>query len=145
MAFLLPFIRSMPPLKFIFLIFGCLLSLNWASLVNAAADAASPTTIRPPVARVDTLDDTLLCSLTNTHKTKTGSATLYLDGNDMLLPPTRLAPGQTLSLAPSGTLTEGRRGYCEAQIWGSPHWVDVIFEVHPQNMTALLPEDAVVK
>lgn len=134
----------MPPLKFLLLIFGCLLSLNWASFSDAAADAASPTTIRVPVARVDTLDDTLLCSVTNTHKTKTVSATLYLAGNDILLPPTPLAPGQTLSLALSGIPTEGRRGYCEAQIWGSPHWVDVILEVHPQNMTALLPEDVIV-
>ncbi len=90
-------------------------------------------------------NDTLLCTVANTHKTKTVSATLYLDGNDILLPPTPLAPGDSLSLTMSGTPTEGRRGYCEAQIWGSPHWVDVIFEVHPQNMTALLPEDVIVK
>ncbi len=97
------------------------------------------------MARVDTLDERLLCSVTNTHKTKTVSDTLYLDGNDILLPPTPLAPGQTLSLALSGEPTQDRPGYCEAQIWGSPHWVDVILEIHPQNMTALLPEDVIVK
>ncbi len=145
MAFLVPFTRSMLPLKSLFVVFGCLFTLNWASLVAAAADAASPTTIRNPAARVETQGCTLRCTVTNTQKTRTVSATLHLDGNDMVLPPTPLAPGQTLSLVMSGIPAEGRRGYCEAQIWGSPHWLDVILEVRPQSMAALLPEDVVVK
>ena len=121
------------------------LLLNWTFLVAAAADAASPTTIRNPAARVETLGGTLRCTVTNTHKTKTVSATLYLDGNDLVLLPTPLAPGQTLSLVMSGIPVERRRGYCEAQIRGSSHWLDGILEVRPQNMAALLPEDVVVK
>lgn len=131
----------MLPLRFLFLIFGCLLSLNWASL----ADAARLTTIRTRAASVGTLNDTLLCVVTNTHKTKTVSATLYLDGNDILLPPTSLAPGDALSLTMSGTPAGGRRGYCEAQIWGSPRWVDVTLEVQHQGMTVLILEGVVVK
>jgi len=65
------------------------------------------------------------------NKTKTLSATLYLDGNDVELPLTPLAPGQTLTLVMSGMPTEGRPGYCEAQIRGSSHWLDIILEVRP--------------
>jgi len=140
-AFPLLFIRSRLPLKFLFLVFGCVLSLNWASL----ADAARLRTIRTRAASVGTLNDTLLCTVANAHKTKTVSVTVYLDGNDILLPPTSLAPGDSLSFTMSGTPVGGRRRYCEAQIWGSPRWVDGTLKVQHHGMTVLILGRVVVK
>ena len=107
-------------------------------LSSSLAQAANPTTIRTPAASAGTINDTLLCSVTNVHRTKTVTTILYLDGNDVLLPPTALAPGESLSLAMDGTPLEASRGYCEAQVWGSARWVAVTLEVQQQGTTMLV-------
>ena len=141
MALPLLVMLSMQRVK-LFPLVGCLLLFV---LGISLADAAIRTTIRTHAASAGTVDETLLCVATNVHKTKTLTMMLNLEGNDVLLPPTEVAPGESLSLAMSGTPTEARRGYCEAQVWGSARWVEVTLEIQQHGTTTLVLPGRVVK